>query len=125
MVEDSLPLTGIDHIGIAVPDLDAALDLFGRLGWTETMRGVAPDGVTPVAFVALGTAELELFQTLGVNSAILDHIALRTDDMDAAARFLERRGVAMAGGEVEAARGRAQRIDSGATLGLFLHLSER
>jgi catechol 2,3-dioxygenase-like lactoylglutathione lyase family enzyme len=125
MVDDSLPIAGIDHIGIAVPDLDAALDLFGRLGWTETMRGVAPDGITPVAFVALGTAELELFQTVGGGSAILDHIALHTDDMDAAARFLESRGVRVTGAEVEAVRGRAQRIDSAATLGLFLHLSER
>jgi catechol 2,3-dioxygenase-like lactoylglutathione lyase family enzyme len=126
LADSSLPVIDVDHIGIAVPDLDQALDLFvGRLGWLETMRGVATDGITAVAFVALGAAELELFEAPGSEVAVLDHIALRTDDITVAAQILEAHGVPMDGEEIEAVRGRAQRIDSSATFGLFFHLSQR
>jgi catechol 2,3-dioxygenase-like lactoylglutathione lyase family enzyme len=125
MLDRPIPISGIDHLGVAVPDLAVAVELFGRIGFVELFRGIAPDGITPVAFIALGDAELELFEAHGASTAMLDHIALRTKNIAAAEQFLEERGVPTAGDQVEAARGRAQRLDSAGTLGLFFHLSER
>jgi catechol 2,3-dioxygenase-like lactoylglutathione lyase family enzyme len=120
------PITGVDHIGIRVGDLDEAVTFFVTcLGWVQTLRGVAPDGITPMAFVALGPVEIELFESLGVTGAVLDHIALRTDDLGDARRQLEQRGVRPLGDEREGARGQAQRLEAESTLGLSFHLSKR
>jgi len=57
---DATPLTlGIHHVGLAVPDLEAARDFFVQaLGWHEAGRVPA----YPAAFVSDGTTLLTLWR---------------------------------------------------------------
>lgn len=116
---------GIEHIGVEVPDLDAAVGLFvGVLGFELRFRGLGPDGTTPVAFVASGGLEFELFERGGVDAARLEHLALRTDDVAAAGAELARHGVSAVSDEVQGMRGtRAILLDRATTLGIRMHLS--
>ena len=121
-------ITGIDHAGVLVGDLDAALELFvDRLGGELLAREDGPDTVTGVAFVRLGGVELELFAQEGVEHAVLHHLGLRTaGDVSVAAAAHQGRGVAQAGGPVEGARGStAVQLEPATTLGLRMHLCER
>lgn len=72
-------LERIDHIGVAVPDLDAAVDAYVRLLGVEPSHreAVESDGVETVMF-EVGESRIELLGSLGPESKI--------------ARFLERRG---------------------------------
>jgi catechol 2,3-dioxygenase-like lactoylglutathione lyase family enzyme len=127
-MSDERVITGIDHAGVQVGDLDAALALFvDRLGGELLERGFGPDGVTPVAFVRFGDVELEVFQRDGVEGAVLDHLALRTgEDVAVAAATLEGRGIAAATPPIAGARGtRAVRLEPSTTLGLRMHLCEQ
>lgn len=118
-------IAGIEHIGVQVPDLAAAVDFFvGTLGFEERFRGVGPDGETPVAFVASGGLAFELFQRGEVDSARLEHLALRTGDLEATAAELAEHGVRTEGGEVQGMLGtRAILLDQATTLGVRMHLS--
>jgi len=69
----------IDHIGIAVNDLDRALEFYrDTLGLTVSEVVSLPERGLTIAFLPLGEALLELMAPLGEKSEI--------------ARFLERRG---------------------------------
>ncbi len=78
MAADSGP-AAIDHVGLAVADLDAATAFYQRLlGVPPSHREeVPPDGVTAV-FFDLGPSSLELLGSTRADSSV--------------ARFLERRG---------------------------------
>jgi methylmalonyl-CoA epimerase len=96
----------LDHVGIAVKDLSAALafyrDAFG-------LDVEAPEEVTSqrvrAHFVPVGESKLELLEATASESAIaryvdkrgpgLHHITLRVDDIDAAVGQLRSRGVRM------------------------------
>jgi methylmalonyl-CoA epimerase len=96
----------LDHIGIAVKDLSAALAFYrDALG----LEIEAPEEVTSqrvrAHFVPVGESKLELLEATGSESAIakyvdkrgpgLHHITLRVDDIDAAVAQLRSRGVRM------------------------------
>lgn len=94
----------IDHVGIAVEDLDAALALYEGsfqmpLAHRETL---AEQGVEAV-LLDVGSSHVELLAPLGPETPVgkflersgpgLHHVAYRVDDIDAALAELERRGV--------------------------------
>jgi methylmalonyl-CoA epimerase len=96
----------LDHIGIAVEDLSAALAFYrDALG----LEVEAPEEVTSqqvrAHFVPVGESKLELLEATAPQSAIakyvdkrgpgLHHITLRVDDIDAAVAQLRTRGVRM------------------------------
>jgi catechol 2,3-dioxygenase-like lactoylglutathione lyase family enzyme len=77
---------GVHHVGLAVPDLDAAVDFFTRaLGWTLIGRN---DGY-PSAFVSDGTVMVTLWRVADPDTATpfdrrenvgLHHLALAVAD---------------------------------------------
>ena len=86
-------LSAIDHIGVAVEDIDAALALYGDslelpLVHRETM---AEQGVE-AALLDVGDAHVELLRPLGPDTAVgkflahrgpgLHHVAYRVDDVE-------------------------------------------
>jgi len=72
-------LLRIDHTGIAVRDLDEALERYRRTyGLQPSERLPVPTQHVEVAFLAIGDTRLELVQP--------------TDDQSPVARFLDRRG---------------------------------
>jgi len=96
-------LTDLDHVGIAVDDLDEAAERYERL------LGVAPvhrervedQGVDEVMFAA-GSSFIQLLGALGPDTAVgrflatrgagVHHIAYRVDDIDAALAHLRAEG---------------------------------
>jgi methylmalonyl-CoA epimerase len=90
-------LDRIDHIGVAVDDLDAAVALYGgSLAMPEAHREtVAEQGVEAV-LLDVGDGHVELLAPLGADTPVgrflakrgpgLHHVAYRVDDIDAALR---------------------------------------
>ena len=94
----------LDHVGIAVDDLDAALEFYaGALGLeVEASEDVPSQGVR-AHFVRVGSATLELLEATAEESPVrrfvdrrgagLHHVTLRVDDLAAALARLKARGV--------------------------------
>jgi methylmalonyl-CoA epimerase len=97
-------LLDVDHIGIAVEDLDAAVERYqATLGVTPTLRERVEDqGVEEVLF-PVGTSYIQLLGALGPSSPVgrflerhgpgVHHVAYRVDDVEAALTSLREEGV--------------------------------
>jgi methylmalonyl-CoA/ethylmalonyl-CoA epimerase len=98
--------TAIDHVGVAVPDYDAAIvfyrDVFGlrvvheevneEQGVREAMLAVG-DGDTRVQVLAPLTPESAIARFLDRSGPGLQQVAYRVDDVEAAAAALRARGL--------------------------------
>ncbi|MGQ0670549.1 MAG: methylmalonyl-CoA epimerase [Actinomycetota bacterium] len=97
-------LVDIDHIGIAVEDLEAAVNHYRRtLGLEPAHREVVEDqGVEEVLF-QVGTSYIQLLGALGPDTPVgrfldkrgpgLHHVGYRVDDIDVALGHLRAEGV--------------------------------
>ncbi len=99
----------IDHIGIGVNDLAAAKDIFGeKLGmFHQPEDEVVAEQKVKVSFFPCGDAELEFLESTAPDGPIakaieknggrnlVQHIALRVDNVEAAIADLQARGVEM------------------------------
>lgn len=97
-------IRGIDHVAIAVEDLDAAVALFDRLFGLKAhhREAIAGFGVV-IATIQTGGTEIELVQGTAPDSPItkfvvargpgLHHIALEVGDIDGALRKLDAKGI--------------------------------
>lgn len=92
----------LDHIGIQVADLDAAIQLFGMMfGYVQATRPVhnTRQNVRVVFLEKQDSLPLKLFQTLKADGtpapargAQLHHLAFRTDEIDGTLHELEAHG---------------------------------
>jgi methylmalonyl-CoA epimerase len=97
-------LTDIDHVGIAVDDLEAAVEEYRRLLGAEPVHRerVEEQGVEEVLFAA-GSSYLQLLGSLGPQTPVgrslatrgpgLHHLAYRVADIEAALEHLRAEGV--------------------------------
>jgi methylmalonyl-CoA/ethylmalonyl-CoA epimerase len=97
-------LTGIDHVGIAVEDLDAAVELYRRTLEAEPVHRevVESQGVEEVLF-RLGDSHIQLVGALGPDTPVgrflakrgpgLHHVGLRVDDVATTLQTLRAAGV--------------------------------
>jgi methylmalonyl-CoA/ethylmalonyl-CoA epimerase len=92
----------IDHLGIAVPDLAAAIESYEALGFHVEARHDVPSEKVRTAFLPLGESHVELLEPSAPDSAIarfletrkgLHHVCVQVDDIEAALRELQARGV--------------------------------
>lgn len=107
--ENRLPaslLTTIDHVGIAVPDLDAAIDFYARTfgvrsvheetneeqGVREAMLAVG-DGDTRIQLLAPLSPDSAIARFLDRNGPGLQQLAFRVDDVEAVAATLRAHGL--------------------------------
>ncbi|MGQ0722498.1 MAG: methylmalonyl-CoA epimerase [Candidatus Eiseniibacteriota bacterium] len=115
---------GIDHLGIAVPDLAAARDVFTRvLGFRVVAEENVPDQKVRVVKLDAGGAHLELLQSTDPDGPIgryvarrgagIHHVTLRVADLVATLRELEAAGVELID--------RKPRIGAGGKRIAFLH----
>ncbi len=99
-------VTGVDHIGIGVADLDAALEFFvQRIGLTAAPIEVRADIALRIARLQVGGVELELIEAqdwsrttqahLPHKGPGVYHFGLRVDDVYAAVGELTAAGVPM------------------------------
>lgn len=108
--------TAVDHIGVAVEDVEAAADLFSRLLGLH-VEGVeeVPGEEVRVAFLPVGESRIELLEPTSDESPIapflesrgegLHQVAVRVDDIDAAVARAEAMGVRVLGEVREGAGG--------------------
>ena len=94
---------GIHHLGVAVNDLDAALDTYTRvLGGSLEHRETVSDQGVEAAAVLLGSGRIELLAALGDDTPVgrflakrgegMHHVAYEVDDVRAALDELEAAG---------------------------------
>lgn len=97
-------LTRIDHVGIAVPDLDAAIAFYrDSFGMEVVHQEVNEEQGVREAMLAVGDAHIQLLAPLTPESTIgrfiersgpgIQQIAFGVDDVEAAAATLRARGV--------------------------------
>ena len=91
-----IPVTGCDHIALAVPDLEATIALFrSQFGVTVGPSKDVPEQGMRIAYAELGNVRLELMEPTTSDSPIarflakrpgggLHHISLTTPDPQAA-----------------------------------------
>jgi len=92
----------IDHLGIAVPSLDAAVAAYEALGFRVEARHDVPTEKVRTAFLPVGESHLELLEPTDPSSTVarflerragLHHVCVLVDDLDAALRDMKARGV--------------------------------
>ncbi len=97
-------LSTIDHVGVAVEDLEAALPLYRDvLGMPLVHRETVAEQGVDAALLDVGDSHVELLQPLGPETAVgkflsrrgpgLHHVAYRVDDIDAALTALAAAGL--------------------------------
>ncbi|MFB6171085.1 MAG: VOC family protein [Haloarculaceae archaeon] len=90
---------GIDNVGVAVADLDAALAFYETLGfecepYSDVDAQVAPgDGAYLYVFETEGGAGVERGGDLFENPVGIDHVSVRVDDVDETCESLSAAGV--------------------------------
>lgn len=116
--EAPIPAQSIDHVAVAVPDLEEAIRLYvdtfaGRI--TEPVD--VPEQGIRIAYVELANARIELMQPIRPDSPVarylernprggIHHFCLTTEDVDAAARDADARGLRLVGPPARGHHGR-------------------
>lgn len=87
-------LTGINHLGLPVTQIERSRAFYAALGFEHAMTAELPvaDGTTRVCMMTLGSFVLELYQLPGAEGAEIagradghiDHVALDVTDIGAA-----------------------------------------
>ena len=95
----------INHIGIAVPDLDAAIETYKNLGFSVVGRETVESQKVEVAMIQIGESHIELLQPTADDSPIakfleknrpgIHHLAVSVDDIETALQEYEQKGVRM------------------------------
>lgn len=95
-------LKHIDHVGIAVPDLNAALETWRRMGLADVEIEEIPDQGVRVAMLPLGEGKIELLEPLSEESPVarflarkgpgIHHVAFRVADIEEALQTAKEQG---------------------------------
>ena len=128
----------IDHIGIAVKNMDEALAFYrDTLGITSTGTEVIEEQKVKVAFLPLGDTELELLESTAPDGPVakfiekrgegIQHIALRVDNIEEALAELKEKDFKLIDLKPRYGAGNARIafLHPKATGGILLELSER
>jgi len=96
----------IDHIGVAVEDLDDAIALYGeRFGMPVEHRETLEEQGVEAVLLGVGESHVELLLPLGPDTAVgkflarsgpgLHHVAYGTDDIESAIEFVRTAGIGL------------------------------
>ena len=131
-------VTRVDHIGIAVKDLEAAKKFYEEvLGLKSAGDEVVEEQKVRVCFFPCGDSELELLESTSPDGPIakhiersgegIQHIALRVDNIENALATLKEQGVRLIDEKPRYGAGAASIafIHPKATGGILMELSER
>ncbi len=103
----------IDHIGVAVEDIDAALELYeGAFEMPLAHRETVGEQGVEAVLLDVGEGHVELLRPLGPDTAVgkflsrkgpgLHHVAYAVDDIDATLRSLSAAGIELIDAEPRA-----------------------
>jgi methylmalonyl-CoA/ethylmalonyl-CoA epimerase len=128
----------LEHIAIAVPNLDAAVSAFSSiLGLPDSGRETVESEQVKVAFFDLDTARIELLEPTADESPVgkflkqrgpgLHHIAIEVGDIEATLERCRAAGIETVGEAPRSGAGgrRVAFLHPGTTGGTLLELSER
>lgn len=128
----------IDHIGIAVKNLDESLKFYQDiLGLECTGTEVVKEQKVKVAFLPIGDSEVELLQSISEDGPIakfiekkgegIQHIAYRVDNIEKAIKEMKLKGIRMIDDEPRYGAGGARIAfcHPKSTGGVLVELSER
>ncbi len=92
----------LDHIGVAVPSIEDALEIYEALGLAEQKREIVPGQQVTVAFLPVGESRIELLEPTSADSPVakflqkrgggIHHLCFAVDDIEAALADLSQRG---------------------------------
>jgi len=87
-------IVGVNHVGIAVPDLDAAVSYYTEtLGFPEAFRVVGDSGQPVLVYVQVSRDTfVELQPTNPQRPPGLNHFGVHVEDMNAATTLFRQRG---------------------------------
>lgn len=96
-------ITGLDHIAIAVPDLDKAIERFAEdFGLELKGREDVPEAKTSAAFLPITNSNIELIHPLNGEGPVqkylekkgggIHHLCFRSDDIEADVERLKAKG---------------------------------
>lgn len=99
-----LKIKRIDHVAVAVEDVDGALEKWRAFGLTPTVREVVASQKTEAVLLPIGDSNIELISPKG-NDGLqkflekrgpgIHHIAIEVEGIETAIAFLESIGVQM------------------------------
>ncbi|MCC7353162.1 MAG: methylmalonyl-CoA epimerase [Anaerolineae bacterium] len=127
----------LDHIAIAVKDIQAALAVYeGALGLACTLVEEIPEQKVKVAFLPTGDSEIELLEPTTEDSGVarflekrgegMHHICVEVDDIEATLAELRARGTPLLDDKPKhGAHGRIAFLNPRGTHGVLIELVER
>ncbi len=128
----------IDHIGIAVKNLEEALKLYTEvLGLEIEGTEVVEDQKVKVAFLPVGDSEIELLESTDPEGPIaryiekrgegIQHLALRVDDIEQALEEVKKKGIKLIDEKPRYGAGNARIafLHPKSTNGVLIELTER
>ncbi|HYX78704.1 MAG TPA: methylmalonyl-CoA epimerase [Solirubrobacterales bacterium] len=127
----------IDHVGVAVADLDQALSLYERtFGMPMVHRETVDSQGVEAALLEIGEGHVELLRPLGPETVVgrfiakrgegLHHVAYRVEDIDASLARLKETGIELIDSEARIGirRSRVAFLHPKATGGVLTELVE-
>ncbi len=132
-----MELKRVDHVGIAVKNLDESVKFYESLGFKATGYEVVAEQKVKVAFLPCGDSEVELLESTEPDGPIarfiekngpgIQHIAIRVDDIDKALEELKAQGVRLIDQVPRYGAGNARIafVHPKATGGVLLELTQR
>lgn len=128
----------VDHIGIAVKDLDETLKFYeGILGIKSVSTEVVEEQKVKVAFLPIGDTEIELLQSTEEDGPIakfiekrgegIQHIAYRVEDIEKSIEELKEKGIRLIDEKPRYGAGGAKIafLHPKSTFGVLIELCER
>jgi methylmalonyl-CoA/ethylmalonyl-CoA epimerase len=120
-----MKMVTIDHLGIAVKNLDAAKGLYELLGLRVVSEEVVEHEKVRVAMIPVGESRVELLEATSEDSPVgkfiakrgegIHHIALHVPDLSAAVEQLKKNGTRLISDEIK--------VGAGGHLYVFIHPS--
>ena len=132
-----MELKRVDHVGIAVKNLDESVQFYESLGFKASGYEVVAEQKVKVAFLPCGDSELELLESTEPDGPIarfiekngpgIQHIAIRVDDIDKALEELKANEVRLIDQVPRYGAGNARIafVHPKATGGVLLELTQR
>ena len=131
-------VTKLEHIGIAVKNMDEALAFYrDTLGLSSVGEEVIDEQKVKVAFLPLGDTELELLESTSPDGPVakfiekrgegIQHVALRVENIEEALKELKEKGFRLIDQQPRYGAGNAKIafLHPKATGGILLEISER
>jgi methylmalonyl-CoA/ethylmalonyl-CoA epimerase len=126
----------IEHVAIAVRDLDAVRDTFGKIGIACDYEETLPEHAVRLAMLPIGESAIELLEPKGTTGATAEwlrakgdsiwHLCLEVDDIEAAIAELKAKGVKLQDEVPRSGHGghKIAFLDPASTAGILIELVE-